>query len=634
MRNQLLTILLLFAGNLQAAESGRVLTIGPGGDGGYTALHESSLQRAIEELRETGGRIVVNPGEYKLVAGISLSRWTSKLEIEGNPGARLVLAPAPCTELTASAAVGEATIKVASTTGLAIGQFVEFMDESGQLVNAKVTSLDGTDSLTISPALKTAMSAGTPVMLTVNGVLIYSSANITLSHLEIDMQREKQPYAPRNHSRHCAIMIAGPYQHGKGPLQTSSRVRVHGCILRNAWGRGVAFYASKDCEVIGCTVDNVHEEGINIDHYCRNMVVSQNRVSRVDKAAIELNDATDCSISGNEISDSTIGMKIWHYPPVATMDRHNQGNMFVDNSVAHCTTNAFWMGREVTHNVLAHNKFVNSGAVQLLGDNNLIIDSGKVSDDGRANIEHRGKAEFSFGVVADVQGGGHETRIGRRYREAAGKLEMAVADYNSRDLSFVLDLGDITDRAVPADFAPIQAAYARLKAPFHLVAGNHGHEYSRNLIEKLHHAQEGYYTFSPKPGWRFVMLNGQDAGYGVLGPAQLDWFRSELAAAKAAKDRVVVCSHFAVTQDSARYHLMKAPEPVIEAEEKSGVVVAHLAGHDHKGGYVELNGIHHLTLQGMVEAPLAGNGYGRIEVYKGFMLLCGVGTVPSRRMSF
>ena len=33
---------------------------------------------------------------------------------------------------------------------------------------------------------------------------------------------------------------------------------------------------------------------------------------------------------------------------------------------------------------------------------------------------------------------------------------MAVADFNSRDLSFVVDLGDITDRAVPADFAPIQ----------------------------------------------------------------------------------------------------------------------------------------------------------------------------------
>ena len=73
---------------------------------------------------------------------------------------------------------------------------------------------------------------------------------------------------------------------------------------------------------------------------------------------------------------------------------------------------------------------------------------------------------------------------------------------------------------------------------------------------------------------------------------------------------------------------------MIDAEEKSGVVIAHLAGHDHKGGYAELNGIHHLTLQGMVEAPRAGNGYGRIEVYDHFMLLCGIGTVPSRLISF
>ena len=79
---------------------------------------------------------------------------------------------------------------------------------------------------------------------------------------------------------------------------------------------------------------------------------------------------------------------------------------------------------------------------------------------------------------------------------------------------------------------------------------------------------------------------------------------------------------------------MAEPTPVIEAEEKSGVVVVHLAGHDHSGGHALLNGIHHLTVQGLVEAPRAGNGYGRIEVYDNFLLLCGTGTVPSRLMRF
>ncbi|GAG29523.1 unnamed protein product, partial [marine sediment metagenome] len=227
-----------------------------------------------------------------------------------------------------------------------------------------------------------------------------------------------------------------------------------------------------------------------------------------------------------------------------------------------------------------------------------------------------------------------ETRIGRRYREAAGKLERAVADFNGRELAFVLDLGDIIDTSRPEDLAPVLAAYSRLRHKLHPVAGNHGYALSRAMITRLLESPEAYYSFAPAPGWEFVVLDGQDAGYGVLGGRQLEWLSAELAEAREAGNRVVVASHFAVTRKAASHHLMKTPEPVLNAEERAGCVVAHLAGHDHRGGYALVNGIHHLTLQGLVEAPRAANGYGRIEVYENFLLLCGTGTVPARLMRF
>ena len=387
MRHFLTPMLLIVATGAYAGDSAPTITTGPGGDPGYTELSETSLQRAVDALRDCGGRIVIGPGDYQLLAGIRIDRFSSNLEIEGKPGARLVLAPAPTTRLVTRALAGQTHLKVESNFGFPTGQYVELMSADGELVNANVHKLDGGDSIVIASGLNRDMPAGTPVMLTVNGIGLYSSRNVTIANLEIDMQRDQQPFAPRNHSRHCAIMVSAPYTHGQGARSQSRNIRIWGCTLSNAWGRGVAFYACEDCEVIGCGVDNVHEEGIDVDHYCRRIKVSQNTVSRAEKAAIEINDASDCSITANRIGNSQLGIKIWHYEPVK-MKRHNQGNLFVDNHIVNCAQNTFWMGPEVNRNVIAHNSMERSGSFLLRGNANLLIDNGEVIDDGANNILH------------------------------------------------------------------------------------------------------------------------------------------------------------------------------------------------------------------------------------------------------
>ena len=51
-------------------------------------------------------------------------------------------------------------------------------------------------------------------------------------------------------------------------------------------------------------------------------------------------------------------------------------------------------------------------------------------------------------------------------------------------------------------------------------------------------------------------------------------------------------------------------------EVPKGVVVACFTGHDHKGGYeLDAHGIHHVTLQSPLEAPLHGVAYGTAHFF-------------------
>jgi hypothetical protein len=61
-------------------------------------------------------------------------------------------------------------------------------------------------------------------------------------------------------------------------------------------------------------------------------------------------------------------------------------------------------------------------------------------------------------------------------------------------------------------------------------------------------------------------------------------------------------------------------------------VVAYFAGHDHAGGYAFRDGIHHVTIKGMVEAPIR-NAYAVIEVSPTTLLKTGFGKEPSREMT-
>jgi 3',5'-cyclic AMP phosphodiesterase CpdA len=277
------------------------------------------------------------------------------------------------------------------------------------------------------------------------------------------------------------------------------------------------------------------------------------------------------------------------------------------------------------------------------------------------------RPRFSFGVVADVQ---YADKAGgaRRYRESIDKVARCVEAWNREDLAFVVELGDLTDDrpdgGTQADLGRILDAFKPLRAPLRHVLGNHGQPSAgRTAVMDALGLERPYYDFAVD-GWRFVILDGtglhlkawpadtarraaseayvrehrkpdapEFAEYnGGIDPDQLAWLREILAKAAAADEpAVVLCHQPVLAAASSRSHLLWNHEEVLALLEACPTLVAYIAGHDHRGGYAERAGIHHVTLEGLVETPADGTAFGVVDVRGGWMTVRGGDPSTPRR---
>ena len=246
---------------------------------------------------------------------------------------------------------------------------------------------------------------------------------------------------------------------------------------------------------------------------------------------------------------------------------------------------------------------------------------------------------FSFGVIADVHFGDKETKGGRHFRETLDRLKECVEELNKQKLAFTIQLGDMIDgndetsEETRSNLEIVLEEYDKLSMPKYHVVGNHCLLAGKKIIHQKLKLSKFYYDFTipVAKGWRFIVLDGNDKGYGVLGKEQLAWFKSKLAEACGDKEKVIVFNHFALLKSAARDGRMKTPQRVLKLINESGCVVAYFAGHDHAGGYAFQDGIHHITVKAMVEAPIR-NAYAVIEVYPAKLKEVGYGKEPSREM--
>lgn len=272
------------------------------------------------------------------------------------------------------------------------------------------------------------------------------------------------------------------------------------------------------------------------------------------------------------------------------------------------------------------------------------------------------KPILTIGLVADPQYEDRNTVGKRHYRESIWKLEEAISTFNYHKVDFVQNLGDIINGKWES-FDSIMPIYEQLDkniACYHLL-GNHEFAIDSvkmpGLLSKLS-MPDHYYSYVKK-GWRFIVLNSMDYSYlanplyqrdirivdsyyekterkinhydwnGAIGKKQQAWLKSELNKAAQGDQKVIIFAHMPIMPSNVEENSWNDYE-IVKIIESCENVVAFINGHRHKGNYVYENGIHYLSMIGMVDTEISS--YGLLEVYDDRMVLKGFGNQKSLKL--
>ena len=262
-----------------------------------------------------------------------------------------------------------------------------------------------------------------------------------------------------------------------------------------------------------------------------------------------------------------------------------------------------------------------------------------------------------FGAIADCQYADKDNSTIRYYRSCPDRLAKAVQYFNTQPLDFVVHVGDLIDEHWKS-FDPLLAITETSVPPLKFVLGNHdfyvADEYKHKVPMKLG-LTERYFTFREK-NWLFIVLDGNDlstyawqsdskeheksmAAYeaeyaglpkwnGGIGKSQLRWFEKQLAEATQQGLNTLIFCHFPIFPDN-KHNLWNSTD-VLTIIDQYPTVKAWVNGHNHDGLYGERNGVHYLTLHGMVDTDTTA--YSQMTLTESSIEINGVGREPSRRL--
>lgn len=264
---------------------------------------------------------------------------------------------------------------------------------------------------------------------------------------------------------------------------------------------------------------------------------------------------------------------------------------------------------------------------------------------------------IKIGLLADIQYYNGPTVGSRHYRESLKKVPVAIQHFNNEDLNFIVDVGDRIDRDFES-FDVIDKLLAKAHQPIVFVPGNHDYAVHPFLKRKVT-LKTGYrkaYHARTLGNWRIIFLNGLDNSLighnilslkywkakhylntlktkkapnaydwnGGLGKKQTVWLTRQLEIAKRESLNIMVFCHQPITPGNA-HNLWDFENILNKLSDQTGEIWW-ISGHDHRGGYEEINDVHLLILHGMVEGTEPS--YGILEIRGNEVLLKGYGNQP------
>ncbi|MGB0155185.1 MAG: metallophosphoesterase [Verrucomicrobiales bacterium] len=271
---------------------------------------------------------------------------------------------------------------------------------------------------------------------------------------------------------------------------------------------------------------------------------------------------------------------------------------------------------------------------------------------------------FSFGLMSDCQYVDSERKGSRFYRESPAKLEAAIKVLSQRELAFTFHLGDFIDRDFDS-FERLDPIASKLTSPLYHALGNHDFEVEdtrkQDVLNKLG-LEKGYYSLQ-KAGFRFLILDttevstyryskgseaqsdaaaelkrlqhlgnpGSKPWNGRPGDHQMRWMESELIGASKAGETVLVFGHHPVLPQES--HAVWNASAVNALFQKHTCAKLYINGHNHAGHYLDSEGLHYLTLDGMVETKDT-NAFAIADLYSDRLEINGFGRQGSHILKF
>jgi hypothetical protein len=110
------------------------------------------------------------------------------------------------------------------------------------------------------------------------------------------------------------------------------------------------------------------------------------------------------------------------------------------------------------------------------------------------------------------------------------------------------------------------------------------------------------------------------------------WLKRQLSEAVATGEKAILSCHYPILPDNG-HNLWNDEEILSVIDDHADTVIAWFNGHNHAGNYAERNGVHYVTVHGMVDTPDT-NAYAILEVLPDALRIRGSGREPDRLLKY